>query len=64
MIICPYCTSTIPDAVLILNDRIEKIQKNTSKITLDFLGGLLYNTKCLICRCDGIGRRSGLKIHR
>ena len=25
----------------------------------------MYNSKVkLICRCDGIGRRSGLKIHR
>ena len=35
------------------------------KLTLDFLKTMLYNNSCYTtCRCDGIGRRSGLKIHR
>ena len=36
-----------------------------SKKRLDFIDYILYNSKVKsICRCDGIGRRSGLKIHR
>ena len=34
------------------------------KKTLDFILVILYNNPCQFCRCDGIGRRSGLKIRR
>ena len=34
-----------------------------AKLPLEFVRRLLYNIP-VMCRCDGIGRRSGLKIHR
>ncbi len=33
------------------------------KITIDFFEESFYNNKAM-CRCDGIGRRTGLKIPR
>ena len=35
-----------------------------SKNMLDNRCNTVYNTPCSTRRCDGIGRRSGLKIHR
>ena len=34
------------------------------KKTLAFFKNMVYNLFCSTRRCDGIGRRSGLKIHR
>ena len=39
---------------------LEKVKK--PKIILEFEKQIRYNSRCLTGRCDGIGRRAGLKI--